>query len=81
MLDKFVWFKNAQTAINMEHVRGFKVTDDGELHFWIFQGNEEADGWGYIISDPDDVRAFLQNVARLDELPESLNVSLTAREE
>jgi hypothetical protein len=32
-------------------------------------------GWGYVIKDQEDIRNFLANVAKLDKLPDGLNVS------
>ena len=74
MLGSFVWFENSRIAINISHVRGFKVTDNGELHFWIFQGAGDEDGWGYIITNAEDIRSFLTNVAKIENLPKSLEI-------
>jgi hypothetical protein len=83
MLAGFVWFENSQTAVNMDKVLGFGVFDDAdhdppELHFWLTQTNRSDDDMGhdgYIVRDQADIRNFLTNVAQLDHLPPSLNVS------
>ena len=77
MLEGFVWFENSQVAVNTNKVVDFVLTKENPptLEFRMFQDN------GRIIRDQADICNFLQNVARLDSMPDCFCVSHTTEAE